>query len=206
MGLHVSSVAQIANAAPELKGIEYFVYILDYYRFSDGLMEGLTAELPVLEEHFNRLGNALLITSIGNVDFFGDVLSWHQVVGMNPEDTCPAIFISTLPPSYFQDNREAVSDNVQYTDEDFELTGSIKCPWIILKLGDLCESKEDVIKVLKSIISDISNNKPIRDFEYTGTHSYQDRPIISGKLKLYGVELDHNALISRAFKWFSNRF
>lgn len=205
MGLHVSSVAQIVNAAPELNAIKYFVYVLDYYRFSDGVMEAVTAELPSLEAHFARLGNAVIVTSVGNMDFASDVLSWHQVVGKDPSQICPAIFISSLPPAYFSERRGSEDDYVHYTDEEFDTTALVKTPWIILELGKLCENKQDVLKILKSVISDISEGNPLSDFEFTGSHEFENRPIVSGKLKYVGVELDIQAAIAKSLKWFSSR-
>lgn len=181
------------------------MYILDYYQFSDGVMDEITSELPSLEAHFARLGNAVLVTSVGNIDFADDVMSWHQVVGRDPSEICPAIFISSLPPAYFSERRPAENDRVEFTDNEFGTSASIQSPWIILELGKLCESKNDVLKLLKSIISDISLNKPLSDFEYTGSHEFENRPIVSGKLKYAGVQLDLQAAVGRTLKWFSTR-
>ncbi len=205
MGLHVSSVVQIANAAPELRNIEYFVYILDYYNFSEGVMEAVTAELPKLEAHFARLGNAVLVASVGNLHFANEVLSWHDVVGRNPKEICPALFICNLPPSYFSEGRSNDAEMVSYTDEELNKTVSLKSPWIILELGKLCDNKDDVLAILKSVVSDIADGKALSDFEFTGSHAYESRPIVSGKLRYAGVEFDLRAAIAKSLKWFSNK-
>lgn len=205
MGLHVSSVAQVANAAPELHGIKYFLYLLDYYQFADGVMEEVVAELPVLEAHFARLGSAVIITSVRNMDFASDVLSWHQIVGKDPSQICPAILITTLSPGYFVEKSSASNDSVSYTDKEFDVSTSIKAPWIILELGKLCNSKQDVVKILRSIISDISEGRPLSDFQYTGAHEFENRPIVSGKLEYHGVQFDIRAAIAKAMKWFAGR-
>ncbi|WP_368184268.1 hypothetical protein [Aestuariibius sp. HNIBRBA575] len=182
MGLHVTSVAQITSSAPHLQGIEYFVYVLDYYNIGNEVMDALIAELPNLERHFAKLGNAVAVSSVRNIDFADDVLSWHNCFGKDASEICPALLICSLPPQYFLENEgEEKGQN----------------PWLLLQLGELCSSADELKKLLQQVTRDITQGKPLADFEVAGVMDHQNRPIISGKLKYMGVELDHKSLFKK---------
>lgn len=182
MGLHVTSLAQIASSAPHLQGIDYFVYILDYYNIGLEVMDTLVAELPNLERHFAELGNAVVVSSVRNIDFANEVLSWHNCFGKDASEICPALLICNLPPQYFLQNEREERDET---------------PWILLQLGELCSTAEDLKKLLQHVVRDIAQGKPLADFEAVGVLDHKNRPIISGKLKYLGVELDHKSLFAK---------
>ncbi|MEX0970097.1 MAG: hypothetical protein WD046_06600 [Paracoccaceae bacterium] len=190
MGLHVTSVAQITSSAPHLQGINYFVYILDYYNIGNAVMDALIEELPNLERHFARLGNAVVVSSVRNIDFANDVLSWHNCFGKDASEICPAILICSLPPQYFLEReREEIDQN----------------PWILLQLGELCSSADELKKLLQQVTRDITQGKPLADFEAAAIMDHQNRPIISGKLKYMGVELDHKFLFEKVRSTFKRK-
>ncbi|WP_346891491.1 hypothetical protein [uncultured Roseibium sp.] len=191
MGLHVTSVAQITSSAPHLQGIDYFVYVLDYYNIGLEVMDALVAELPNLERHFAELGNALIVSSVRNIDFANEVLSWHNCFGKDASEVCPALLICSLPPQYFLDREREEQD---------------QAPWILLQLGELCNSTEGLKKLLQQVARDISQGKPLTDFEAVAVLEHQNRPIISGKLKYMGVELDHKALFEKVRGTFKSQW
>lgn len=184
MGLHVTSVAQIASKAPHLQGIKYFVYVLDYYNLGGEIMDALIAEIPNLESHFANLDNAVAISSVKNIDFANEVLSWHNCLGKDASEVCPAILICTLPPHYFLDG-----GSTQDTDEE--------TPWLLLQLGELCSDVDALKKLLRNIVQDIARGAPLSDFEAGRNFEHEERTIVSGKLKYLGVELDHKELFKK---------
>lgn len=100
--------------------------------------------------------------------------SWHNVVGLDAADVCPAILICTLPPHYFlpELRGNARSDTKQNDEGE---------PWILLELGKLCESTNDLKKLLQTIVAEISKGAPLSNFEASELLQYKDQPIIHGK-------------------------
>lgn len=187
MGLHVTSVAEISGVK-NLPEIKYFVYFLNYYQFSDELVDEFLFQLPSLEAHFSKLGNAVLVSGIRNVDFYSDVLSWHNVVGLNPADICPCLLNCSVPPSAF----------IQGEPRGKLPAAKGDAPWVILELRKLCSNAQELRDLLKSVVEAFARGVPISEFEEGETFQYRKRPIIHGKPKAYGIELDPGALWERS--------
>lgn len=185
MGLHVTSVAEIAQKTQGIHGIDYFVYFLNYYQISDDVVEAFLDEIPALESHFSELGNALLVTSIRNIDFYSDVLSWHNIVGLDAKEVCPCLLICTLPPSEFQGGRP------QLVRDDSEQ------PWIILELKEYCRTAEDLRELLRKVVSAISRGEGLKEFEEKDEFTFRNRPIITGQPKVYGITFDIGAAFQK---------
>jgi len=190
MGLHITSLAEFTKRSGGVGDISYFVYFLNYYQFSDEIVEQFIVEIPKLEQHFSELGNALLITSLRNMDFYSEVLSWHNVVGIDPKEFGPSFLICTIPPSAFVEGK---------VDLIFESSNPSEKPWVILPLQKFCNNAKDLTLFLKSVVDAMSKNKPLVEFEQGEIFSYLNRPIISGKPKYFGIEFDFSSL-SRKFK------
>jgi len=190
VGLHVSSVADLGEINTGLEKIKYYLYFLNYYQFSDEVVDAFLAELPELEQHFARLGNAVVITSIENVDFYSETLNWHNICGIDPAEFGPALLICTLPPANFGPDNRVLVDTTE------------ESPWVLLPLKQVCETKDDIISLLKKLVSSIKSGAPIQDFAIDEIYKYKDRPIISGKkLEYRGIEFD----LEEAWKKASSR-
>lgn len=195
MGLHVTSVAEIADNLGEKGGLNYFVYFLNYYQFSDELVDTFIDEMPALESHFSELGNVVLVSSIKNCDFYSDVLNWHNVTGFDPEDICPCLLISTTPPNVIQ----------AHVPGDGSLTMTDNQPWAILEIKKLCNNAKDLRELLKKVVAAIARNEDIEFFAKVDTFLYEDRPIITVKPEIYGVRVDLRALLARGRAVISKR-
>jgi len=193
MGLHVTSVAEIASKTEGLRGVDYFVYFLNYYQISDDVVDAFIQEIPALEGHFSKLGNAVLVTSIRNRDFYSDVLSWHNIVGLDAEKVCPCLLICTLAPSEFNQ-----IETKQKSDDG-------ERPWVILELKKYGNTPEDLRELLKKVVSAISRGKGLTEFEESDVFLYENRPIITGKPKLYGVEFDIGSVFQKVKNKISKR-
>ena len=126
------------------------------------------------------------MTSVRNRDFSSDVLSWHNICGLKPEEFGPAFLITTLPPSYF------LEQNIKRSEED-------TAPWVLLPLRH-CKDAGDLRNLLKRLVLNVRENRPLADFETDRIYEFQDRPILTGKAKVGGVELDLNQIMRRAKK------
>jgi hypothetical protein len=189
MGLHVTSIAEIARKSGQVDGIRCWVYFLNYYQFSDEVVQAFISEIPALEAHFSKLGNALLVTSIRNVDFYSDVLSWHNVVGLNPEKVCPCLFICTVPPSEFDGSGRRLS---QAGTQDGE------APWFILELGKLCTNASELRNLVKRVVEAFAEEMSLEDFREEEVFNFRKRPIIHGSPTYLGVSLNLGSLKDRA--------
>ena len=185
MGLHVTSVAEIALKTEGIQGVDYFVYFLNYYQISDDVVDAFIKEIPALEGHFSQLGNAVLVTAIKNTDFYSEVLSWHNIVGLDAEVVCPCLLICTLAPSEF--NR----------DEPQQIRDGGERPWVILELRKCCSTAEDLRELLKNVVSAISRGEGLKEFEEKEVFNYGNRPIITGRPKVYGVTFDFGSAFQK---------
>lgn len=188
MGLHISSLAQISEVDLGDTSVTYFVYFLNYYQFSDEIVDSFLKELPTLETHFRKLGNAVIITSIQNLDFYSDVISWHNVAGVDPKKFGPCILICDMPPSKFK------SKNLEYCTPS---TVGTNTPWIILPLHEICETASDLSKLLQRIVEAISKNTPLKEFGLDELYLYKKRPVITGKARIGGIEFDFRSAFNK---------
>ncbi|HTN13467.1 MAG TPA: hypothetical protein VL094_01530 [Sphingomonadaceae bacterium] len=186
MGLHVSSVAQVVANAPQIQGIGYFIYFLNYYNIEDDIMQALLEEIPHMEEHFSELGNAVAVSSVKNIDFADEVLSWHNVFGVDASEVCPAILICTLPPQHFQ------REPSQPYSEDSDV------PWVLLSLREHCRTVPELKSLLRRVVEEVSKSSDLSDFSPTKLlKTNEGRPVISGELTYMGIKLHHSEIFKR---------
>ncbi|MEM9760666.1 MAG: hypothetical protein AAF933_15595 [Pseudomonadota bacterium] len=114
-----------------------------------------------LHRNFGRIAKAAeasgaaAIMGMDGVHFADEVFSWHHINGVDGEEILPALLISTLNPWYFRGipdlNSEGPSDS-----EDALL---------IVPLNDLCDSPNDVVRLVIKVFKDIGEGRQLRDFE-----------------------------------------
>jgi hypothetical protein len=196
MGLHVTSVAEIARKSEGVKGINYYVYFLNYYQFSDEVVEAFVSEIPAMESHFSELGNALLITSLRNFHFAGDVLSWHNIVGLDADAVCPCLLICTMPPSAFIDVNGTAKKMAFKKDQ---------VPWFILELGKLCSNATELRALVKKVVEAFSRGATLDEFREAEVFNFRKRPIVHGNPTYMGVSLNLGALKDRVSQAVTSR-
>lgn len=150
MGLKIHSLAEI----PESVSKSYYLYILDYYNWDEPIGNTLRNSFDKIVE-FATKNDSVVIQGIAESHFYSELLSWESVNGIPPSELLPALMITTIHPKYFVDR-----DNKQTKGEKIP-NDSI----IFLKIGEICKSPQDVVKLIEKIFKDIENKKEIKDFQ-----------------------------------------
>ena len=153
MGLHVHSLGNLPNTDD---GRDYFIYVLDY-----GWKEPLTDALVSNFTNMARMASqsrSVVVAGIDPVHFANEVFSWHGINGEDGEKILPAILITTLTPSYFREQNN-----------DYRHSGEINDKLLLIPLKSACKSTDDVIRLIKSIFSDIKEKKTLSNFAVVKT-------------------------------------
>ncbi|WP_394224481.1 hypothetical protein [Alteromonas gracilis] len=149
MGLHVHNLGNLPNT---VDGRDFFIYVLDY-GWKEPLTDTLVANFTNMARKASE-SRSMVIAGIDPVHFANEVFSWHQINGEDGESMLPAIMISTLTPNYFYENnhhRRAASE--------------IDDKLVLIPLKKVCESTDDVIKLIGSIFKDIEKKSELTGFE-----------------------------------------
>ena len=153
MGLHVHNLGNLPNTDD---GRDYFIYVLDY-----GWKEPLTDALVANFTNMARMASesrSVVVAGIEPVHFANEVFSWHGINGEDGEEVLPAILITTLTPSYFKENNE-----------QFHKNGEIEDKLLLIPLKKACNTTDDVVRLIKSIFSDIKAKKNLSGFAIAKT-------------------------------------
>lgn len=149
MGLHVHNLGNLPNT---VDGRDYFIYVLDY-----GWKEPLTNTLIANFTNMARKASesrSMVIAGIDPVHFANQVFSWHSINGEDGEKLLPAVMISTITPSYFHEHNH---DRREPKEIDDKL--------LLIPLKSVCETTDDVIKLINSIFNDIKNKRELTGFD-----------------------------------------
>lgn len=150
MGLKIHTLAEI----PENVSKSYYLYILDYYNWDEPIGKTLRENFDKIAE-FSANNNSVVMQGIDGSHFYSELMSWKSINGIDPLDLLPALMITTLHPKYFIDR-----DNKQIENEDIP-----EDKLIFLEIRKICQSPQDVVKLLEKIFQDIKAKKSIQDFK-----------------------------------------
>lgn len=150
MGLKIHTLAEI----PENVFKSYYLYILDYYNWDEPIGNVLRDSFDRIAE-FASKNDSIVIQGIKESHFYSELMSWEAVNGIEPAELLPALMITTLHPKYFLDG-----DNKQLIGEPIP-----EDKFIFLEIGKICNSPQDVFKLLEKVFIDIQNKKEINDFK-----------------------------------------
>lgn len=174
MGIHFSSIAQINSTSPETKGIKYFVYLINYYDIDGAVVERLLTSIPSMDEKLSKLGNAVSVSSVKNIDFANDALSWSNCFGVDAEEVCPAILVCTLPPQYFIPH--IIRRKAGHVDDDTDV------PWLLLSLKDRGRDFDDLREIIMRVVEETSLGIDISNFSKARIlRTKDDRPVLNGE-------------------------
>lgn len=191
MGIHLSSIAQINSIVPSLAGVRYFVYLINYYDIDDTVIDELLASVPAMDAKFSKLGNTVSVSSVRNLDFANEAISWQNVFGLEADEVCPAILICTLPPLYFIPRlltKGAGGDEGAEQD----------VPWILLSLKDRGRNIEDLTQIIERIVEEAATGGDISSFDPTRILSTIDgRPVINAEASGAGSSLPRQEIFKR---------
>ncbi|UEM38125.1 hypothetical protein [Pectobacterium aquaticum] len=185
MGLHVHNLGNLPNT---VDGRDYFIYVLDY-GWKEPLTDTLIANFTNMARKASE-SRSMVISGIEPVHFANEVFSWHSINGEDGESVLPAVMISTLTPSYF---REHNNESRKADEIDDQL--------MLIPLKAVCETTDDVIRLINSIFNDIKLKKELTGFDVVKTlkkgngNRFADALILEPNFSGIGVNL------KKLFNW-----
>lgn len=153
MGLHVHNLGNLPNT---VDGRDYFIYVLDY-GWKEPLADTLVANFTNMARKASDTRSAV-IAGIEPVHFANEVFSWHSINGEDGEAILPAIMISTLTPEYFHKEQRGSRSTDEIDDK-----------LLLIPLKAVCETTDDVIKLINSIFNDMKQKKELTGFDVAKT-------------------------------------
>ncbi len=179
MGLHVHNLGNLPNT---VDGRDYFVYVLDY-GWKEPLADTLVANFTNMARKASDTRSAV-IAGIDPVHFANEVFSWHSINGEDGEAILPAIMISTLTPEYFYKEQRGPRSTDEIDDK-----------LLLIPLKSVCETTDDVIRLINSIFSDMKQKKVLTGFDVVRTlkknsgRSLADAFILQPNISGLGIDL-----------------
>jgi len=159
MGLHIHTLGGI----PIESDRRYFVYVLDY-----GWKEPIT---ETLVENFTNMARkaadsqSVVVAGIDPVHFANEVFSWHGINGEDGEKVLPAVMVTSLHPEYFRQNGRGPDGEE-----------SMDAKMLLIPLRDACATTDDVITMIRSIFTDIREQKNLLSFEIAKVIKKEEEP------------------------------
>lgn len=147
MGLYVSHLKNLPYGERSL-----YVYLLDY-----GWPEGPYEK--IFRDNFQTMAkrasetDAIVIASHRGVHFANEVLSWHNVNGMDADTILPAILITKTHPNYFAESTD-----------DSESAGGGLGDIVLIPLKSACNSPDDFLKLIESVFTDLEKGLELSTF------------------------------------------
>jgi hypothetical protein len=148
MGLVVRNLDDL----PDTSDREYFIYLLDY-GWNEPLDQALKDNFDKIATSVSGHKGVVIRRSVEGVHFNDDVLSWHNINGLDAdrEELLPAILITNRHPRIFKELAEK-----NKTDKNISL--------VIIPLKKFCKTTSDVVNALVKITNDIKDRKDLKDF------------------------------------------
>ena len=145
MGLMIHSLGEIpANAERD-----YYLYLLDY-GWDEPIGNALFSNFNRMADKASRNNSVVLRGTVGH-HFSDEVLSWHNVNGLDGEKYLPAILITTKNPNEFRNVEMKTRQNV-----DHKL--------LLIPVRKVCKTSSDVVDLIEKIFRDIETKKSLENF------------------------------------------
>jgi len=146
MGLMIHSLGEIpANAERD-----YYLYLLDY-GWKEPIRDALFNNFENMADRASRTNSVVFKGTVGE-HFSDEVLSWHNINGLDGEKFLPAILVTTRNPNEFKEAGERGQNNSQHN-------------LLLIPINDICKTATDVIDLIEKIFRDIEQKKILDDFE-----------------------------------------
>lgn len=146
MGLMIHSLGEIPAHAER----DYYLYLLDY-GWEEPIRDSLVANFQNMADRASRTNSVVFKGTVGH-HFSDEVLSWHNVNGIDGESCLPAILITTRNPNEFRDTGNGARNNIDHN-------------LLLIPLNDLCKTATEVVELVEKIFNDIENKKSLADFD-----------------------------------------
>jgi hypothetical protein len=144
MGLTIHTIAKI----PDYWDKDFFVYLLDY-GFKEPLSDALRHHFDEMADWASR-NNSVVIQGSAGSHFNDEVFSWHKINGLPGDEVLPAILISTINPSVFNQFGEGHPGRYKPTDK-----------MVLIPLRKVVKTSEDLYPILKRVLRELSEGKKL---------------------------------------------
>ena len=150
MGLKISTIAAI----PQNVERSYYLYILDYYNMDEPIGSTLRNSFDKIAK-FAAENDSVAIQGIPETHFYSELMSWESVNGIDPKELLPALMITTIHPKYFLDGNDKQTYNEKIPEDKL----------VFIEIGKVCNTPQDVLKLIEKVFQDIKDKKEIKDFK-----------------------------------------
>lgn len=184
MGLKVHSLGELP---PDVER-GYYLYLLDY-GWKEPIAKSLWQNRGKIAELASK-NNAVVISGFDGCEFSNEVLSWHNVNGVDGDDVLPAILITSCNPHKFA-SLNKFPKHLHSSSKGSKFSDRL----VLVSLKDFCQRDTDVISLLQKIFSDISSNKKLTDFvvyqeiQADGRRTLVDAMILQPNFAGIGVDI-----------------
>jgi len=176
MGLHIHTLSKI----PDYMDKDWFIYLLEY-----GPRDPFTAAMNACFDEmaeWSSTGNAVTVKGTTPVHFNDEVLSWHNIGGLDGEDVLPALLISTINPHVFNDfcgpGREKYKPNDKL---------------VVIPLRKIADNSDQVYAVVRRVLKELQQGTNLSSLEATvAGRGYRQRVVDAVELKpsVAGASID----------------
>ena len=144
---------------------DYYIYLLEY-EWYEPLAEALSIALrnnyEGMADASSRDNKSVIVMRTANgIHFNDDVLSYHNINGDDDPNLLPAILITNRHPAVFKKRAEGLLDK---NEQD-------KLKLIIIPLRQYCRTTNDVVTLVRKLLSQIREGKDLDHFAITDVRS-----------------------------------
>ena len=130
---------------------DYYLYILDY-GWKEPIGEAVLNNFNKMADVASK-SNAVVFRGTVGHHFSDEVLSWHNVNGLDGEKVLPAILITTKNPNDFSKYKMGKPADTHHN-------------ILLIPLREVCETATDVIQLINKIFKDINEKKHYKTLQY----------------------------------------
>ncbi|MEZ8107233.1 hypothetical protein [Vibrio cortegadensis] len=146
MGLMIHSLGEVPAHAER----DYYLYLLDY-GWKEPIRDSLMSNFHNMADRASRTNSVVFKGTVGH-HFSDEVLSWHDVNGIDGESCLPAILITTRNPHEFRERPRRRSEAIDHN-------------LLLIPIKELCTTATEVVTLVEKIFNDIENKKALTEFE-----------------------------------------
>lgn len=167
MGLYVSHISTL----PADQTRELYVYLLDY-GWPDGEYE------QIFRDHFQSMSKrasetrSIVIASHRGIHFANEVLSFHRVFDLDPDEILPAVLITKTHPSYFVETYGPEEHPIADPSTDTLCRNDV----VLIPLRSACTSPADFASLVESIFADLSGGLDLQNFRVSKHDKHHSKP------------------------------
>lgn len=174
MGVKISSLAQI----PADIDIKYYVYLLtSHFQYEADI--ALREAFDILAREAGKQDFVVIQGYVG--EFGGEVMNAYSIDGLDSKEILPALLISSVNPHKFKKVTSIDREGPFRQDEKI----------ILISLKQKGITRDDVYRIIESILKDIKKGEKLSNFEVSKTKRtrFLDALILEPNFAGFGIDL-----------------